>query len=260
MKRRQPIIYPKMESLMHKIIDPIYKNLVIDINRYFNAQGSETIFKKRNVVKIIGFNNERLVVKSFKIPHFINRIVYRFFRSSKAQRSYENSFRLTQMGINTPKPIGYIENRSLFFLNESYYISELCNYDFEIRAVFNDKTFPDRNCILEQFIEFTVDLHDKGVYHIDYSPGNILVQKQNDYYTFWIIDVNRMQFMSLNNDLRMKNLAKLTFDEEDNKQMIRSYALKSSVDIDEMFKRLEYHLQVQKNYLSNKKKMKSFKR
>lgn len=244
---------------MYKLIDSKYENLVLHIKNYFDAEDSTTLFKKRNTVKLIEFNGEKVIVKSFKIPHLLNQIVYRFFRDSKAKRSFENSLLLEKLGINTPKPIGYIEFQTLFCLKNSYYLSALCDYDFEIRAVFKDKNYPDRDRILEQFIAFTCDLHDKGVYHIDYSPGNILIKKQNDHYTFWIIDVNRMQFMSLNDDLRMKNLAKLTFDEEDNRQLIYFYALKKGISRDVLSRRLEYHLHVQKNYLNNKKKLKSFK-
>ena len=103
-----------------------------------------------------------------------------------------------------------------FLFKESFYISDFFDYDFEIRAVFNDKDFKDRENILTKFIEFTYKLHKKKVYHIDYSPGNILVKKGAYGYTFSIIDVNRMKFIEFDDDLRMKNLAKLTNDIGDN--------------------------------------------
>jgi len=42
--------------------------------------------------------------------------------------------------------------------------------------------------------------------HLDYSPGNILIQKRDEAYIFKIVDVNRMKFKAtLSIDERMKN-------------------------------------------------------
>ena len=46
----------------------------------------EILQKGRNViVRHILNNGEEIVIKSFKIPNFINKIIYRFFRKSKAK-------------------------------------------------------------------------------------------------------------------------------------------------------------------------------
>ena len=61
-----------------------------------------TIHKARNELKIIELDGIKTVVKSFKIPHLLNRIVYTFFRRSKAYKSYHNALRLQSLGISTP--------------------------------------------------------------------------------------------------------------------------------------------------------------
>ena len=245
--------------MKYKVINKFFDTFLVNIQKYFQSENNIVLFDKRNIIKIVEFENKKYVVKSFKIPHFINKIVYKFFRASKAKRSYDNSVKLEELNINTPKPIGYIEFSSFVFFKDSYYISEFFDYDFEIRAVFKDENFKDRTNILKKFIEFTYDVHNKGVYHIDYSPGNILVKKIDDEYQFFIIDVNRMKFLEFDVDLRMKSMSKLTFNESDNDLMIRHYSEISKIDFKLLKKKYKFYLDEQQKYLDNKKRLKRLK-
>ncbi len=246
--------------MKYKVTNKNFIQLILNIKQYFNNTSNKTLFKKRNIIKLIEYNNNQYVIKSFKIPHLLNKIVYNFFRDSKAKRSYENSVKLEQLNINTPKPIGYIEFNSLLFFNDSYYISEFFDYDFEIRAVFKNKEFPNRKIILKQFVQFTYNLHQKGVYHIDYSPGNVIIKKIDDNnFEFSIIDVNRMKFIEFDLDLRMKNFSKMTFDKDDNEHMIKIYADLININYNILKEKLDFYLNEQQKYLDRKKKMKNFK-
>jgi len=235
------------------------KDFVKNIKTYFDQEDNIVIYDKRNIIKIVEFENRKYVVKSFKIPHLLNQFVYRFFRQSKAKRSFLNTMRLKMMDINTPEPLGYIEFPTQFLFKESFYISELFDFDFEIRAVFSDENFEDRDNILKKFIAFTHKLHQKKVYHIDYSPGNILVKKVNGIYTFSIIDVNRMKFIEFDDDLRMQSLAKLTNNQADNEFMVKEYARVSKINESLLLEKLNMSLSKQRQYLDNKKRLKRFK-
>ena len=235
------------------------KDFILNIKLYFNKKENHTIYDKRNVIKIVEFEGKKYVVKSFKTPHLLNQIVYRFFRDSKAKRSFVNSITLRSMDIHTPEPVGYIEFPTRFRFKESFYISEFFDFDFEIRAVLTDKNFEDRENILKKFIEYTYKLHQKKVHHIDYSPGNILVKKTGSFYQFSIIDVNRMEFIEFNDDLRMQNLAKLSNDREDNEFMAKQYAQIAKLDETVLLNKLNSSLLKQKKYLANKKRLKKLK-
>jgi hypothetical protein len=243
----------------YRVVLEKYTDFICSIKEYF-MRSHTILFQERNTIKRIEYEKHTYVIKSFKIPHLLNQIVYRFFRASKAERSYENSIRLVALGVNTPKPIGYSEFPSLLLFKESYYISEFYDFDFEIRAVLSDMNFEDRETILKNFVAFSYDLHNKGVYHVDYSPGNVIIKKLEEGYEFAIIDVNRMKFIVYDDEMRFKNLSRFSTSDEDLEFIAKNYAKVS--DIDEAFaiKTLwKYHNEHQQ-YLVNKKRLKALKK
>jgi len=182
-----------------------FKDFLLNIKEYFN-QNNQTIHKARNELKIIKYNDLDTVVKSFKVPNILRRIYYTFFRDTKAKKSYEYSVKLKDF---TPEPIGYIEFYTNGLLDDSYFISEKFNYDFTIREPLLDDNFQRKEEILSAFARFTYQLHEAGIFHNDYSPGNILIKQDKDNFIFKIVDVNRMKFFNLSFEDRAKNFSKL---------------------------------------------------
>jgi len=182
-----------------------FNTFLIGIKKYFE-QNSQTIHKARNELKIINYDNMNTIVKSFKVPNIINRIAYSFLRDSKAKKSYQNALRIDKF---SPKPIGYIEFFKSGLLFDSYFVSEKFDYDFTIREPLLDDKFQNKEEILKAFARFTFDLHENNIFHNDYSPGNILIKKDNDEYIFKIVDINRMKFFNLGIENRAKNFSKL---------------------------------------------------
>ncbi len=180
------------------ILNPKYKyfkNDLLNIQNIFK-NSDESIHKARNELKIIELNGVKCVVKSFKVPHAINRIAYTFLRDGKAKKSYLNAVKLSELDVNTPEPIGIIEFFNSGLLAQSYFISVYEPYDFTIREVFHHKV-EDFQEILKQFAKFTCEIHQQGVWHVDYSLGNILVTKQDGKYKFSLVDINRMEFKTI---------------------------------------------------------------
>lgn len=180
-------------------------DFLCNIKSHFSSS-KETIHKARNELKIIPFDGTLTVVKSFKIPHLLNRIVYTYFKKSKARKSYEYSLKIAPF---TPTPIGFIEFYSFGLLRESYFVSEKFEYDFTIREPLLDEGFEQREEIFRAFARFTFALHEAEILHQDYSPGNILIKKESGVFTFKIVDINRMKFFSPDEDERAKNFSKL---------------------------------------------------
>lgn len=233
------------------VVNGIYKdfeNFTINIKGFFSLN-SNTIHKARNEIKIISHEDTDLVVKSFKEPNIINKIAYTFFKDSKARKSYYNSLRLEDFA---PEAISYIEFYKNLLLKDSYFISKKFDYDFTIREPLLDSNFKDRDEIFKAFARFTLQLHNSNIFHKDYSPGNILIQKEKNSYVFKIVDVNRMKFFKLKDTDRAKSFSKLWASDEILKIMANEYKDNFSCS-DNFLKKVLY--------FSNKnKKIKNFKK
>ena len=197
-----------------------FESFILNIRNDFR-ENSHSIHKARNELKIITYQKEELVVKSFKVPNLPRRLFYTLFRDSKAKKSYDYSVKI---GKFTPEPIAYIEFYNNGLLSDSYFIAKKFEYDFTIREPLLETDFKDRQSIFESFAEFTFQLHSKGILHKDYSPGNILIRKDEHGYLFKIVDINRMEFKILSLEERLKNFNKLWAQDEDLKMIIDRYA------------------------------------
>lgn len=185
--------------------------IIYDINN-FGSKGILFGDGQRNKIKLFELDGKTINIKSFKIPHFINKIAYKYFRKSKARRSFEYATTLLEKGIGTPEPIAYFENYDFIGLKDSYYVSEHLQCNLTFRELVEIPDFPDHENILRQFTRFSFDLHEKGIEFLDHSPGNTLIKKNAEgNYDFFLVDLNRMDFHdNMDFDSRMKNLSRLT--------------------------------------------------
>ncbi|XCF07370.1 lipopolysaccharide kinase InaA family protein [Tamlana crocina] len=190
----------------------------------FNSEGIPFGNQDRNSLKLFRLKDKTINVKSFKIPNIINQIVYRFFRKSKAQRSFEYANKLIQLGIGTPQPIAYFEFGSLFLFKSSFYVSEHLDCDLTFRELTLDLNYPNHELILRAFTRFTFKLHENGVNFLDHSPGNTLIKRTGDGYEFYLVDLNRMEFGKMDFETRIKNFAKLTIHKPMIQVMSNEYA------------------------------------
>jgi len=196
-------------------LHPEFSQYQSDLTRFienFNSTGTLFGDGKRNKIKLFDLDGKTANIKSFKVPNLVNRVAYKFFRKSKARRSFEFANILLQHGIGTPQPIAYAENFTLFGLEKSFYISENLACELTYRELVEVPNYPDHDTILRQFVHFCFRLHEKGIEFLDHSPGNTLIRKgQNGQYEFFLVDLNRMEFHeSMTFDQRMKNLSRLT--------------------------------------------------
>lgn len=225
------------------------------IREIFHAD-THTIHKARNELKIIEMEGIKTVVKSFKVPHLFNRIVYTRFRKSKAYKSYHNALRLQELGIATPTPIALIEFFESGLLKESYFVAEHFDYDFTIRTPLLEP-MEERDAIFAAFAAYTYDLHRKGVWHLDYSPGNILVKRTENGYLFSIVDINRMEFKKITPLEGCENFNKLWASDEELEIMGREYARLSGLDDDIAIAEMKKHNDANKRTKNFKKRIKA---
>lgn len=216
------------------------KNDVIDVIKNFTTSGDIFGDGKRNTIKLFEIDGQTLNIKSFKKPNFINKIVYRYFRKSKAERSYEFANKLIENGIGTPQPIAFLENFDFIGLKDSYYVSEHLNCNLTFRELVKEPDYPEWEIILRKFTQFSYKLHQKGIEFKDHSPGNTLIKKnEKGDYDFYLVDLNRMEFhQKMPFELRMKNLSRLTPKREMIEIMSNEYAKLSGEKEKEIFQTL----------------------
>ena len=229
-----------MKSVIISIKFKSFQSELLDVIDSFNEKGKLFDNRIRNKIKLFEFNGFTINVKSFKKPNFINKIVYRYFRKSKARRSFEFANKLLENGIGTPQPIAFYENFDLIGLNDSYYISEHLNCDLTFRELVLQPDYPEWELILRKFTQFSYKLHQKGIEFKDHSPGNTLIKKKlNGDYDFFLVDLNRMEFHeNMDFNLRMKNLSRLTPHKEMVATMSNEYAKVSNESEELIFETL----------------------
>ncbi len=219
------------------------KSNLLTMIENFNSNGTLFGDGNRNKIKLFDLEEKTINIKSFKIPHLINKIAYKYFRKSKARRSYEFANKLLENGIGTPQPIAYAENFKFSGLENSYYISEHLEAELTFRELVLDPEYPDHNNILRQFTQFTFDLHEKGIEFLDHSPGNTLIKKSSkNQYEFFLVDLNRMNFHNVMDfDARMKNFHRLTPKIEMLAVMSQEYAKLYNKDYEEVFSKMCFY-------------------
>jgi len=232
------------------------RNDILDAISNFNSFEAAFGTGKRNSIKKIKISGKTLVVKSFKTPILFNQLVYKYFRKSKAKRSFEYATKLTELDIKTPKPIAYIEYFSMFGIQNSFYISEFVDYDLTFRELVHQPDYPENQTIVKEFTKFTYELHEKGILFLDHSPGNTLIIKRNGFYDFYLVDLNRMQFGPLSFEKRMKNFSRLTPKKEMVKIMSNTYAQLSGEKVEKIFKNMWFYNQRFQEKFHRKKELK----
>ena len=181
----------------------------------------------RNVVTKVEGPDGIFVIKDFRGMYFLNRFAYSIFRKSKAIRSFEHSERLNAMGIQTPGPVAWIDDYAAGLLTRSIFISSYLPYQ-TLQQYMQDteNEGPDfKITLLKDLAAFALNLHQKGVYHEDFSIGNIFVIPKRDGYDFGLTDLNRMRFLkTISYNEAMNNFRKKQFRPGDLNTFISSYA------------------------------------
>ncbi|MFH4967610.1 Kdo domain containing protein [Gaetbulibacter sp. M240] len=221
-----------------KTIHKEYLSLEVEIDQIiqtFATGGKPFGNQDRNTLKEFQLNNESVIVKSFRVPNIINQIAYRFFRKSKAERSFTYANKLIELDVGTPKPIAFYEFASPFLFKNSYYISVLEKADITYRELTKDINYPNHEAILRAFTRFTFELHEKQIHFLDHSPGNTLIKINGDQYAFFLVDLNRMHFGILDFETRIKNFAKLTIHKSMVEVMSDEYARCIGIPFEKVF-------------------------
>ena len=179
------------------LINQKYEHLRVWLERLpeeFERLG-DVIYDKRNQLRVIEAPDGTLVnAKRYCKTHLVNRLVYSLgIRQPKGKRAFLYPTRLLERGIDTPEPIAYIEERNCGLLGLSYFVSAQSPLKHTLYE-FGDAQEGTYEEMAQELGRFTAMMHKREILHLDYSPGNILWDKDEDGYHFAIVDINRMRF------------------------------------------------------------------
>lgn len=193
------------------------KDLMQNLPSLFEKEGT-LLFKSRNTIKkFVLSDGMEVVVKKYKTPIFIQRVVYSFLRKSKAERAYINAAELMRRGIDTPMNIawGRVNENGLF--HTGYFVSDVNDAPAIENELLGGENF--NRALAEDFAQFVATLHSKGIIHKDLNCTNVIYRpKSEGNYEFSLIDNNRMKFYPYGKEpsdmVCMENLTLFTGDME----------------------------------------------
>lgn len=184
---------------MKILINPKYGGLrdyLLQLPARMDSEGTYIYGGRRNLIKsFTAPDGTVLNVKRYHTPHGPNRLIYSLgLRQPKGLRAFRYPTLLASRGIGTPEAVAYMEERRGGLLGESYFVSVQCPYRHLLYEV-SGYTPAQYGPLATALAQFTAHMHDQGVLHLDFSPGNILWDRRDDgAYCFSIVDINRMRF------------------------------------------------------------------
>ncbi len=195
---------PELERQVRRLTDP--------------ASGRETLHWGRNYLYTadleLGSGTVEVVVKQFRNQGFLARLRRRA-RGSKARNNWRTALHLASSGVETPRPLLWIESRNAE--GPSFYISARAAGHFEVRELVralnageSERRFPDLDpvALFAALGAYLRRVHDAGVWHRDLSIGNVLIDHEG--HGFQIVDLNRARLnVTLGAWRRSRDLSRL---------------------------------------------------
>lgn len=222
-------------TMMKVVINPNYESLrafIEDLPVSFVKEGT-VVYSGRNLIKRFELDGLTVNVKCYHKPMLINRLAYTFLRPSKANRAYDYALRLMDLKVATPAPIAYIEQYNGGLLAESYFVSIQVPSTYHTIYEIAKGGLDEYRDVYDALGKYTADLHKRGVYHKDYSPGNILYCRKDGEIEFVLIDINRMRFGHISFHEGCANFARIWGSEAAFRVISASYAEATGNAVDE---------------------------
>lgn len=190
--------FSQQYGFCRSFFEKIDENFIKDIDKLVsNGQ----ILKAGNSATVtqVNYAGKKLVIKRYNIKsiwHFLNRC----YRPSRAAISWRNGILLQLLGIATPNPLGFIENRCGWFRKTAYLVCEQSDGQ-EMSSVFKER-MPTEN-ELAQLKDIFGTLKKYRISHGDLKATNFLIKKKGE---VQLIDLDAM-YEHNNNERFQRSLA-----------------------------------------------------
>ncbi len=213
---------------MKHVIHPAYSDFteyIIGLPERFSRKEGRMVYDGRNQVMAFEHKGCCFMVKRFKDAHFIQRLVYTFFRKTKAERAYRFAGMLRSRGIDTPHEVAYLEIKRAALFVTGYFVCLPCDNPPAFAALVSPPAFDKE--MAADLAAFVVTMHQKGILFGDLNLSNFLYEKGGDGHVhFTLVDTNRSHFREgiPPRDECLKNLQTLTHRRDLFRFLHREYA------------------------------------
>lgn len=168
-------------------------NTVIDERRSFSL-------KKQDVSTTVGIIRGNhfglphdLLVKRFNYRGFFDFLIHMLF-NDRAKRLWDISLSLYKKGLPVPEPVSYV--KLSFTQRNAFYLSFVIENAESLWKVYKKGSFRENNQLIKELAGTIAEWHLKGAVHGDLKWPNILVQKKDGGYAFFLIDLDQSRLYS----------------------------------------------------------------
>ena len=216
-------------------LNPAYEHLRSFICQLPDKMDTEGIYiygGRRNLIKRFDApDGTSLNVKRYKKPAFPSNIIYSTgLRIPKGERAFTYPALLLEKGIETPEAVAYMEDRVMGLLRYSWFISIQCPYSHRLYEM-GDAEENVYAPMAAALAKYCAHMHEEKVLHLDFSPGNVLWEKDTEGYHFSIVDINRMRFGEVSMEAGCRSFARLWGPKHFLQLLVREYARLRSFDV-----------------------------
>lgn len=190
---------------------------------FADGQG-EIIYDQRNQIRRFTDRGQVFVVKRYKPVNALQRVVYTFFRKTKAARAYLFAQEFRRRGIDTPREVAYIETGGGRLFLTGYFVS-LEAPGTETHLLLREvKDFSHE--LADAVARQILTMHSHGVLHGDLNLSNFLCTEEDGQYHFTMIDINRSHFTDgmPDDEACLQNMVRTTHRRDLYEYLVRSYA------------------------------------
>ncbi|MFO8007004.1 MAG: lipopolysaccharide kinase InaA family protein [Candidatus Brocadiia bacterium] len=138
----------------------------------------------------------QVCVKAFLRPSTWDRIKDAMRPRGRARAAWVAARGMQVRGIPAAQPIALLESRRKLSGGADYLITEAVEHDDALYGALRegDLSPTDRQRLAEAMADLLRRMAEEGAYHPDTKPGNILVRREGDGYSLWLVDLDRTSF------------------------------------------------------------------
>ncbi|MFZ7124648.1 MAG: lipopolysaccharide kinase InaA family protein [Desulfobacterales bacterium] len=133
------------------------------------------------------------LIKRYNCPNLLYRLKSSF-RRSRAEKSWDAAWILHSLGLSTPLPILFLEERRCRLLRNSYIVFPYLNTATSLLVKWPELNNEARKRVLTIWGNVIGKMHLNGFSHGDLNWRNLLLEQNNSEFVYYIIDLDGYRF------------------------------------------------------------------